>query len=426
MKKTKCWAGMILLFFFIHIMIFAQNEPEATTFPSGKKYPVNLSLYYPVSLNQSKHDEVNLNLSLIYSRVGYVYGCDFSLIGSAISHRLEGIQICGLGAVVGESGLGIQVAGLAAVAGDNFSGLQIAGLANVVGEEGKVLQLSGLANVVGNQGTVGQISGLFNVAGEGFSGFQASAGFNVGGGPCQGLQVVGLFNVVGERFSGIQVGGLFNIVGENLDGAQFAGLFNVCGEELKGLQTGVFNIAAEQNGAQIGVANIGGTNRGLQLGLVNYTKEENLGLPVGAVNIARNGRIRGVAWAGSQVAVSGGIKFEVGRIYSIVSLGAFNLKENIRESLAYGLHYGVTLRTGRWNLHTDIGYRYQDNAPLFRNPEDQPDRNILEWRFFGGIPLSERLSIVLGSGIGHSVLAGDHEHTGNTYPLLLAGLEFSL
>ncbi len=415
---------MILLFVCISISSFAQNEPEATEFPAGKKYPVNLSLYYPVSINQSKHDEVNLNLSLIYSRVGYVYGCDFSLISSAITHRLEGIQICGLGAVVGEGGRGIQVAGLAVVAGDNFSGLQIAGLANVVGEEGKVLQLSGLANVVGKQGTVGQISGLFNVAGEGFTGFQASAGFNVGGGPCEGLQVVGLFNVVGERFSGIQVGGLFNIVGEYLDGAQFAGLFNICGEEMKGLQAGVFNVAAEQNGAQIGVANIGGNNRGLQLGLVNYTKEENTGLPIGAVNIARNGRIRGMAWAGSRIAVSGGIKFEVGRIYSIVSLGAFNLKENTRDSLTYGLHYGISFPAGRWKLNTDIGYRYQDNAPLFRNPEDQPDRHILEWRFFVGIPLTERLSLVLGSGIGHSVLVGDHKQTGNTYPLLLAGLEF--
>ena len=424
MKKNICITNLILVLVCINLSSFAQSAQEEDEFAVGKKYVVNLSLYYPVSINQSIHDKVNFNLSLIHSRVGYVYGLDLSLIGSAITHRLEGIQICGLGAVVGESGLGIQAAGLATVAGDSFSGLQIAGLANVVGEEGKVFQISGLANVVGNQGTVGQISGLFNVAGEGFTGFQASAGFNVGGGSSQGLQVVGLFNVVGERFQGIQVGGLFNIVGEKLDGAQFAGLFNVCGEEMRGLQTGVFNVAAEQNGAQIGVANIGESSRGLQLGLVNYTKKDNLGLPIGAVNIARNGRIRGVAWGGSQVAISGGVKFEVGRIYSIVSLGAFSLKENISESLAYGLHYGVTFPAGQWDLNTDIGYRYQDNAPLFRNPEDQPDQHLLEWRFFVGIPLTERLSLVLGSGIGHSVFAGDFKNTGNTYPLLLAGLEF--
>ncbi len=424
MKKTLFFASLILFLASANISILAQSEEEKTDIPFGKKYVVNLSLYYPISINQSEHDEVNFNLSLVYSRVGYVYGLDLSLIGSAVTHHMEGIQICGLGAVVGDSGRGVQMAGLAAVAGDSFYGLQIAGLANVVGERGTVFQLSGLANVVGERGTVGQISGLFNVVGEGFTGFQASAGFNVGGGSSQGLQVVGLFNVVGEHFQGIQVGGLFNIVGENLDGAQFAGLFNICGSEMRGLQTGVFNVADQQNGAQIGVANIGGSSRGLQLGLVNYTKEENTGLPIGAVNIARNGRIRGVAWGGSHVAISGGVKFEVGRIYSIVSLGAFNLEENISESLTYGFHYGATFPAGRLDLNMDVGYRYRDNSPLFKNPEDQPDQHILEWRFTVGIPLSEKLSLILGSGIGHSVHAGEQKKSGNTFPLLIAGLEF--
>lgn len=425
MKRTSLISTAMIFSFSLAFFtpLAAQGEDEQEI-PEGRTYPVNLSLYYPVSINQSKHDRVNLNLGLIYTHVGYVEGIDLTLFASAINHELRGFQLCGLVAVVGESGQGGQISGLMSVSGDEFTGIQVGGLMNVVGERGDVLQVSGLFNVVGDRGRVGQVSGLFNVTGEGFQGFQVSGGFNVGGGSSKGLQAVGLFNVVGEDFLGLQASGLFNVVGDRFEGVQAAGLFNVAGGESRGLQVGTFNIAPDQRGAQIGVANVAEENRGVQIGLVNYCKEDNLGVPIGAVNIARNGRIKGIAWGGNGVALSGGVKFEVGRTYSIVSLGAYNLEDDISESLTYGLHYGLMFPLKRMNLHTDLGYRYRDNTPLFRHKPSTPDQHIWEGRLWLGIPVSDHINLLLGSGFGHSFSKGRESDSGNTYPLFFAGLEW--
>jgi hypothetical protein len=119
-----------------------------------------------------------------------------------------------------------------------------------------------------------------------------------------------------------------------------------------------FNIAANSAGAQVGIVNVAGETKGLQLGLVNYTKEENKGVPIGPVNIARNGRVRGLAWGGSHVAVTGGAKFQIGRLFSLLTLGVGNLNDNISESLTYGFHYGMSFSAGRLTLSPDIGYRW--------------------------------------------------------------------
>lgn len=441
MRKRPFALVLVLFILGMSFPVLAQeSEEDEEIREAGKKYVVNLSLYYPISINQSKHDQVNINLGLVYSHVGYVNGLDLALLGSAIEHRLNGFQLCGLAGVVGGSGSGIQIAGLATVAGESFTGLQASLLANVVGESGQVLQVSGLANVVGQRGTVGQVCALFNVVGEGFTGVQIAGGFNVGGGPSSGLQAVGLFNVVGETFEGIQLGGLFNVVaeefggvqavglfnvaGDSCTGGQIAGLFNVTADELRGVQVGSFNFAVHQKGLQVGVANGSVDNDGVQIGLVNYCKEDNNGVPIGAVNIARNGRIKGIAWGGNGVAVTGGVKFEVGRYYSIVSLGFYNVEDKISESLSYGMHYGLMFPVGKLSLNPDVGYRYRDNTPLFSNPKDRPDQHILEFRLSLRAPLSERMALFVGSGLGHSFDAGANIDTGNTYPLLFAGLEF--
>jgi len=400
------------------------QEDEAETEVTGKHYPVNLSLYYPISINKTRHDRVNLNLSLIYSRVGAVKGIDISLIASAITNNLEGLQICGLAGVAGEEGTGIQLAGLAAVAGESFSGLQVSGLASVAGERLKGVQISGLFNVAGEKGGWLQAGGLANVAGEDYSGAQLGGIFNVTGQHLEGFQLGGLFNVAGETCRGLQAVGLFNVAGEYCEGAQIAGLFNVAGEELRGFQLGTFNIAGHSEGLQIGVVNVGGTSNGVQLGVVNYTKKENKGLPIGLINLADNGRIKGVMWGGSNVALSGGIKFEIGRIYSIVSLGAGNLDDKITGSLTYGWHYGLTFTTGRMTLSPDIGVRYRDNKSLFRASKNEPDQCILEGRLLLGIPLSERMSLLLGGGIAHAFDSGKCIDCGKTAPLFVAGIEF--
>jgi len=202
----------------------AHAEEDAEPTP-GKHYPVNLSLYHPVSVNDSEHDSVNLNLSLAYGRVGHVSGLDVSLGASAVSHTLQGVQVCGLLGVAGESGQGVQASGLMSVSGERFAGFQASGLMSVAGERLSGFQAAGLMNVAGDRGEGLQLAGLANVGGDAFSGGQLAGGFSVAGERGAGFQVSGLFNVTGENLAGFQAAGLFNVTGEDLDGFQAAGLF---------------------------------------------------------------------------------------------------------------------------------------------------------------------------------------------------------
>ncbi|MGB6340604.1 MAG: hypothetical protein WBF32_12605 [Candidatus Aminicenantaceae bacterium] len=405
MKRIAIVLIIMFAFLIIQGQVFAQEDEEEE---EGKKYAVNLSLWYPVSINKTKHDTVNLNLTLIYSRVGYVYGLDLSLIGSAITHDLEGVQICGLAGVVGETGRGLQLSLISNVTGESFTGGQATGLVNIVGNDFTGIQFAGLMNITGERGSGIQASGLFNIVGENYSGIQLSGGFNISG----------------SDFTGLQAVGLFNIVGENVEGVQAACLFNVTGGTLRGLQVAAFNIAANSAGAQVGIINVAGETKGIQLGLVNYTKEENTGIPIGPVNLARNGRIRGIAWGGSHVAVTGGAKFQIDRLFSLLTLGVGNLNDNISESLTYGFHYGMAFPVGRLTFNPDIGYRYRDNNPLFKHTKEEPNQHMLEARLILGIPLSENLSLMLGAGLTRIFDCGKHIDTGDTSPLFVAGLEF--
>ena len=405
MRKLICSLLLISVVLGSGILASTQEEED---FDSGKHYIVNFSLYYPVSLNRTEYDRVNFNLSLVYAKVGSVQGLDLSVGASAIHGRLQGLQICGLLGVVGESGLGMQISGLLSIAGESFLGVQASGLLNVAGEEFKGIQATGLLNVIGQHGLALQAAGLGNVSGDRLSGIQAA----------------GLFNVVGEEFKGVQASGLFNVVGAECSGIQAAGLFSVAGDVLRGLQVSPFNIAGHCEGLQVGVVNIGGSNRGVQIGVVNYTQEENTGLPLGMVNIAENGYIQGAIWGSNLVGPTAGVKFNVGRFYSILSLGAVNLNDNIGRSLSYGFHYGGSVPLGTLFLRADVGYRFRDNRKLFRSNFQDPDQFIFEGRILLEIPLFSHLSAVIGGGTQFFFDTDRNFDSGQWKPLLVGGLEF--
>lgn len=404
MNKKTAWLA-IALFMIAAGMGWAQEEEES---PDGDHHFVNLSLYYPVSINRSPYDSVNLNLSLIFGKVGRVEGLDLSLVGSAVGRELIGLQACGLLGVVGESAVGAQISGLMNICGENFKGVQVSGLMNIAGQQATGLQVSGLMNVAGERGALFQSAGLANVVGEDFTGVQSS----------------GLFNVAGENGSGLQATGLFNVTGEDFDGLQAAGLFNVTGGILNGLQSAPFNVAGESAGLQAGLVNFAGSCRGIQIGLVNYTHDDNTGVPIGAVNLAANGHIGYILWAGNTTAAAAGVRFTVGRVYSIVSLGAFNLDDGMAGSLTYGCHYGLWIPAGRLNLNVDAGYRFRDNESLFRFRKFDPDQHMLEARLLLDLPVSDSISLIFGGGVVSVIDCGMPFDSGRVKPLFVGGVEF--
>lgn len=449
--KNKGMAALCLLF----VLFFFFMPKELHSRPRAKHYLVNFSILHPLSINQSKYDTTNINLSLLYGHVGQVHGLDIAAGVSRVEDDIKGLQLAGLAGVCGSDFIGGQVAGLFAVTGDEFSGFQVSGAINISGEDFMGLQTSGLFNITGDNFQGIQVTGLFNIAGESvkgwqaggfmnvggdmFQGIQSSAVFNIVGESCQGVQASGIINITGERFEGLQAAGIFNVTGgdcdglqaagifnvagETLRGVQAAGIFNVAGERLSGFQLGTFNIAGTSGGVQIGLFNIAGELDGLQLGLVNYS-HETYGIPVGLLNISKyDGRVRWSTWASNISGVNSGAKFVIKRVYSIVSVGSINLYRDINESLAYSFFYGVWFPLGDLTLNTDVGYMYLDNESLFRHFRGEVDQHVTMLRASLGLKISPRFSLFGGVGLGCITDYGTPFSSSKLRPFFSAGLE---
>jgi len=396
----KILIGLLIIGLFLVPSAQAGQEAKPEQ-PAPRHRVLNLSLFYPVSMNRSKLDTANVSLSLLYGHLGSVRGLDVSLGAAALEGSLEGIQLAGLIAAAGESMKGGQAAGLLCVAGDRGEGVQWAGLGSVAGEEFTGLQVAGLFAVAGERLKGAQVSGLFSVAG------QAARGF----------QVAGLFSVAGEDLDGIQVSGLFNVAGENSRALQVAGLMNVTGETCRGLQVGLFNVAGRLTGVQIGLVNVAGEIEGIPVGLVNLTRKEDR-------------RVQMAAWGGTVSLLNAGVKIWAKKFYSILYAGTVNLTQDEHDCLAYGFQYGYAFplrsSTGsgaRKRIDVDAGYLYLDNSTLFHHVEGTPDRHVYSARGALAIELSPRVSLVAGVGLGYRVNYGTSFSGGSLFPLVFAGLE---
>jgi hypothetical protein len=397
----------LTLLFVSNDQLSAQAEEEKPTY-SSRHYPINLAIWYPLSINRTQHDSANLNFTLLYGRMGSVRGLDLSFGASALNHELKGIQIAGIAGVSGNSTLGAQISGLASVTGDDLKGAQVSGLINIAGNTGKGFQAAGGMNITGNHLQGLQASGLFNIVGDQLQGFQAT----------------GAFNIVGDRLKGFQAAGGFNIVGESCVGLQVAGLFNIVGDKLTGAQIGVFNIAPYfSNAAQIGIINVSAEMSGFQLGLVNWNGETH-GIPVGFVNVSkRDGHIRWINWGSNLSGINSGVKFEVGKIYSIVALGYGNLMKDKGSALSYAGYYGTYVYESDVAIGVDVGYMHMDNKKFFKSNPGEPNQNILIGRAHASYDISSTVTLI--GGLGLSYVADQHQSFGDGKfrPLIFLGVE---
>lgn len=416
--KSKIIAVLLVMTF--ALFCWAEEEEKAKE-PAPKHYPLNFSIYYPLSINKNKKDSVNLNLSLGYGHVGRVQGIDLSLIGSAVEDDLRGIQLCGIGGVVGNSMKGIQAAGLFSVSGDRSKGIQAAGLFSVTGDGFKGIQAAGLFSVVGDRFKGIQAAGLFSVVGDDFKGIQGSGLFSIVGERFTGIQASGLFNITGESSKGIQAGTI-NIVGESLKGLQ-AGTINIVGESCRGAQFGTLNFSSTVSGLQAGVVNIGVHVKGAQVGVVNISDSID-GIPIGIVNLSRdNSRVRWITYGSSITAANTGFKMMVKNIYSIVSFGVGNLEKDISSSLSTGFHYGVHFPLKKSYFNVDAGYVNLDNKKFFKSKAGDVDQHLLELRACFGLDVSRSFSIFAGGGFGYMIDHYADFDSGESQPFFFAGIE---
>lgn len=175
-------------------------------------------------------------------------------------------------------------------------GLEIGGLVNIDRKNVKGLQIAGLGNVVGGTTSGAQIGGLFNNNRKNVTGLQLAGINNVILDTIRGVQIAGINNILRGTMHGWQVAGINNYTSESVDGVQIAGISNITLKDVDVLQlAGIINIGDNVNGFQVaGIINTArGTVGGWQIaGVTNYSKSVNLSQFAGIGNIAAN-RVRG-------------------------------------------------------------------------------------------------------------------------------------
>lgn len=361
----------------------AKPVPKAEAKPSGliepNRFAFNLSLFPPVTLlPETERRRLNLELGLIYSRVGALRGAAFTMGYLNVLGPAEGFVY--------------------AFGWSRTSDLQGFQLAHIVNEgHGKLKGVSHgdivntrTGDVEGVQ-TAGVVSLSHHVEGAQIGGV-VSRTFSQ-----EGATVAGIANIAQGKVGGVQIGGIASLA-EGVDGVQIAGIANVGGDV---------------NGVQIGLVNIGGKVKGMQLGLINISQEIHGGA-LGLVNVAGNGRVQPIGWVsgGTDLSANGGVKFVTDYTYVFLGFGAELARSRSRTETGAGLH----LDLGRAYGEVGVGY---SNVSDNDNDSDQALRQNFRYEARVGYEVFPSVTPFFGGGIAQR-LQGEGRAVRGEYFLGLA------
>jgi len=150
--SANCFAG---------IGLKSANPEEKQS--ANNHLSVNLSVFYPLSINKNDSVSTNFNLSWIYGKVGSVYGVDLSGCVSLVKRDVRGYEGAGLVNIVGGNMVGFQDAGLMNHVEANLKGWQGAGIYNHVVGNASFFQSAGIVNNVAGDFKGLQASGITNI-----------------------------------------------------------------------------------------------------------------------------------------------------------------------------------------------------------------------------------------------------------------------
>jgi hypothetical protein len=174
------------------------------------------------------------------------------------------------------------------------------------------------------------------------------------------------------------------------------------------MQLGIVNVAGLVHGTQIGALNIANHIDGVPVGLVNWTEDGDKGM---------------VMFASSLAAFNAGIRTEVNGIYSMLTLGAADLKEPRGDTGFISWHTGhVFPLTGRWGLATDLGFVH-----FIPRTVDDPEVNdrlhfALQARVLLETAVSTRWTVFGGGGASLIFSEYSKDATSDLDPLVVAGV----
>ena len=371
---------------FISLIILLSSSHS---FSQGKKYPVNVSLWYKtLSLNQSDKDTATFNLSLFQTNIGSIQG-----VGIGVAYTLTQNDIKGANFNAGVTGIK-----------GNLKGLSLSGLGNSTSGIISGFQIGGVANLGRSKLYGAQLSGVFNYLVEDMKGLQMSL----------------VVNIASSKVKGLQLGNT-NIIGENLDGVQLGTTFNAVLDNSNGIQIAPGNYAGKSKLGQAGLINIASKNEGLQLGFVNIADQQD-GIPVGVVNVAtKNGGIEWITYTSNFEVITTGIKLRAGKFISILEGGYDVYDSEDNQSWTLGAHYGYDFEVGKYyKISPDIGY-----VQIFDSKKGSTQSEFaIQGRVLGQVALNKSVRFFAGLGWSQTWELNSTGDTNHGKFLYLAG--FSL
>jgi hypothetical protein len=296
----------------------AKPKPKPSGLITSDGFAFNLSLFPPVTLlRETERRRLNLELGLIYSRIGALRGAALTLGYSNVLGPSEGF-VYALGWSRTGDLQGSQWSLVSEGHGD-LKGFSHGGIVNARTGDVEGVQTAGVASL-SHQLVGAQLGGV------------VSRTFGQ-----EGATVAGIANIAEGKVEGAQVGGIASLA-KGVDGVQVSGIANVGGDV---------------DGVQIGLVNVGGKVNGMQLGLINVSQEIHGGA-LGLVNIAGNGRVQPIGWVsgGTDLSLNGGVKFITDYTYVFLGFGALVTRKRSRTETGAGLH----LQMGRAYGEAGVGY----------------------------------------------------------------------
>ncbi len=281
------------------------------------------------NLKMSGMTENKASLNILAGYNGATNGFEFGGLFNINRYYAKGVQIAGLGNVVGTETVGLQFSGLFNTNLGNVTGVQIAGITNMVLDTLKGLQFSGINNFASHDVDGFQLSGISNVALRNVNRMQIAGIWNVGN-DIGGAQVSGIINTSYGTVKGLQIAGIIN-TGKTVRAGQIAGIMNVAIDTVSGVQLAL-------------ITNFARINKGFQLSLVNIN-DTVPGTSIGLLNLVWKGYNKLEIYGNEVLYMSSRVKLGTRKFYNIIGLGTQGFAKNNVWGYTYGM--GGVIRLGK-------------------------------------------------------------------------------
>jgi hypothetical protein len=299
----------------------SQPEVRTTASPTPIYWPATIGIVPPLAADRIAGSQVVVGLG-VHALVGMTDGSQLASISGLVDVQQQyarGVQVGGLGASAGRLDHALQVGGLLAHARGNASALQVGGLGAIAGGEMRGIQVGGLATV--------------------------------SGGATEGIQVGGLGTIARGTMYGAQIGGLGSVA-RSVRGFQVGGVTTIA-ERVQGIQiAGLATVGGDVSGMQVGVVNVAGKMKGVQIGVLNVSDDGDDAVPIGLLNISRNGRVEVDGWVESTRFSAIGLRHGPRLVQNMIALAWSPDHEHVLAGFGLGIHRRLT--TGQEPITLDI------------------------------------------------------------------------